>query len=67
MQRQATLLLWRVGRDEPRDVEADCRDRLHDLAPPIRRSLQQLPIDGTHVPVKEPSTASLADITPVVV
>ena len=43
------------------DVETDCRDRLHDLAPPNRGGFNCTHIDGTHVPVEEPSTASGAD------
>jgi hypothetical protein len=41
------------------DVETDCRNRLHDLAPPNRGSFNSTHIHGTHVPVEEPSTASL--------
>ena len=44
------------------DVETDCRDRLHDLAPPNRGGLNSTHIHGTHVPVEEPSTASKADV-----
>jgi hypothetical protein len=43
------------------DVETDCRDRLHDWLP-NRGGPQQHPHSGTHVPVEEPSTASIADI-----
>jgi hypothetical protein len=43
------------------DVETDCRDRLHDLAPPNRGTSAGTHIHGTHVPVEEPSTASKAD------
>jgi hypothetical protein len=35
---------------------------LHDLAPPNRGSLNSTHIHGTHVPVEEPSTASIADL-----
>jgi hypothetical protein len=44
------------------DVETDCRDRLHDLAPPNRGASAGTHIHGTHVPVEEPSTASQTDI-----
>src|SRR5262249_47353511 len=44
------------------DVEADCRNSLHVLAPPNRGSPNSAHIDGTSVPVEEPSTASKADI-----
>src|ERR1700683_48650 len=43
------------------DVETDCRDRLHDLAPPIRGASAGTHFHGTHVPVEEPSTASRSD------
>jgi hypothetical protein len=46
-----------------RNVETDCRDGFHDLAPPNRGSLNSTHIDGTHVPVEEPSTGSGGDIT----
>jgi hypothetical protein len=45
-----------------RDIETDCRDGFHDLAPPNRRGLNSTHIRGTHVPVEEPSTASISDI-----
>ena len=45
-----------------RDIETDCRDGFHDLAPPNRRGLNSTHIRGTHVPVEEPSTASIGDI-----
>jgi hypothetical protein len=32
---------------------------LHDLAPPNRRGFNSTHIHGTHVPVEEPSTASI--------
>jgi hypothetical protein len=35
---------------------------LHDLAPPNRGGFNSTHIHGTHVPVEEPSTASLRDI-----
>jgi hypothetical protein len=35
---------------------------LHDLAPPNRGGLNSTHIHGTHVPVEEPSTASIADV-----
>jgi hypothetical protein len=35
-----------------RDIETDCRDRLHDLAPPNRGALNSTHIHGTHVPVR---------------
>ena len=44
------------------DVETDCRDRLHDLAPPNRGTSAGTHIHGTHLPVEEPSTASTRDI-----
>src|SRR4051794_37936481 len=44
-----------------RDIETDCRNRLHDLAPPNRGGLNSTHIHGTLVPVEEPSTASKAD------
>jgi hypothetical protein len=44
-----------------RDVQTDRRDRLHDLAPPNLGGLNSTHIHGTHVPVEEPSTASLPD------
>ena len=44
-----------------RDVETNCRDRLHGLAPPNCGSLNSTHIHGTHVPVEEPSTASTPD------
>jgi hypothetical protein len=34
---------------------------LHDLAPPNLGGLNSTHIHGTHVPVEEPSTASLPD------
>src|SRR5215831_17036912 len=43
------------------DIEADCRNRLHRLAPPNRRDLNSTHIHGAHAPVEEPSTASTAD------
>ena len=49
-------------KDRLRDIETDCRDRLHDLAPPIRGGFNSTHIYGTPVPVEEPSTASEADI-----
>jgi hypothetical protein len=45
-----------------RDIEADCRNRLHNLAPPNRGRLNSTPIHGAHAPVEEPSTASKPDI-----
>ena len=45
-----------------RYIQTDCRDGFHDLAPPNRGSLDSTHIQGTRVPVEEPSTASLADI-----
>ena len=36
------------------DVETNCRNRLHDLAPPNRGRLNSTHIRGTHVPVEEP-------------
>jgi hypothetical protein len=39
-------------------AETDCRDRLHDLAPPNRGGFNSTHIHGTHVPVEAPSTAS---------
>ena len=48
-----------------RDIETDCRDGFHDLAPPNRRGPNSTHIRGTHVPVEEPSTASKGDITTI--
>src|SRR5262249_33902810 len=45
-----------------RDIETDCRDRLHDLAPPNRGRLKSTHIHGAHAPVEEPSTASTTDL-----
>src|SRR6202051_4441737 len=45
-----------------RDIETDCRYGLHDLAPPNRGGLNSTHIQGTHVPVEEPSTASEAGV-----
>src|SRR5271156_2266078 len=45
-----------------RYIETDCRNRLHDLAPPNRGRLNSTHIHGTHVPVEEPSTASTGDL-----
>jgi hypothetical protein len=44
-----------------RDIQTDCRDRLHDLAPTNRGAFNSTHIYGTHVPVEEPSTASITD------
>jgi hypothetical protein len=46
-----------------RDIRTDCRNLLHDLAPPNRGGLNSTHIYGTHVPVEEPSTVSIADIS----
>src|SRR4029077_2532695 len=43
------------------DIETDSRNRLHDLAPPNHRRSNSTRIHGTHVPVEEPSTASIPD------
>jgi hypothetical protein len=48
-------------KDRLRDVETNCRDRLHNLAPPNRGGPNSTHIYGTRVPVEEPSTASFAD------
>ena len=40
-----------------------CRDRLHEVAPLNRGSLNSAHIRGTHVPVEEPSTASKTEVT----
>ena len=45
-----------------RDIETDCRNRLHDLAPPNHRRPNSTHIDGTLVPVEEPSTASIPEM-----
>jgi hypothetical protein len=45
-------------KDRFRDVETDCRNRLHDLAPPNRGRLSSTHIPGADAPVEEPSTAS---------
>src|SRR5215475_1736982 len=42
------------------DIEADCRNRLHRLAPLNRGGLNSTHIHGAHAPVEEPSTASIA-------
>src|SRR5262245_61174294 len=47
-----------------RDIKTDCRNRLHGLAPPNRGGLNSAHINGTVVPVEEPSTASEADVHP---
>ena len=47
-------------KDRLRDIEADCRNRLHNLAPPNRGGLNSTHIHGAHAPVEEPSTASTA-------
>src|SRR5215470_2578472 len=44
------------------DIEADCRNRLHRLAPPNRGDLNSTYVHGAHAPVEEPSTASQAVI-----
>jgi SAM-dependent methyltransferase len=44
------------------DIEADCRNRLHRLAPLKRGGLNSTHIHGAHAPVEEPSTASTADM-----
>src|SRR5262245_14114776 len=49
-------------KDRFRDVETDCRNRLHDLAPPNRGGLNSTHIHRAHAPVEEPSTASKADV-----
>src|SRR5262245_30758760 len=49
-------------KDRFRDVETDCRNRLHDLAPPNRGGLNSTHIHGAHAPVEEPSTASDSDV-----
>ena len=46
------------------DIEADCRNRLHRLAPPNRGDLNSTHVHGAHAPVEEPSTASIADMAP---
>jgi len=46
-----------------RDIQTDCRNLLHDLAPPNRGGLNSTHIYGTHVPVEEPSTASIAEVS----
>jgi hypothetical protein len=51
--------------DRLSEVETDRRNRLHDLAPPNRGSSAGTHIHGTHVPVEEPSTASIADMETV--
>ena len=48
-------------KDRLRDIETDCRNRLHNLAPSNRGGLNSTHIHGAHAPVEEPSTASLAD------
>src|SRR5206468_12378283 len=44
-----------------RDIETDCCDHLHDWLLRIVGALTSTHIHGTHVPVAEPSTASIAD------
>src|SRR4030095_14820987 len=44
------------------DIEADCRNRWHSLAPPNPGGFNSTHIHGAHAPVEEPSTASTADI-----
>jgi hypothetical protein len=41
-------LKYRLG-----NVETDCRDRLHDLAPPNRGGFNSTHIHDTHVPAEE--------------
>jgi hypothetical protein len=43
------------------NVEPDCRNRLHHLAPPNRGGLNSTHFHGAHAPVEEPSTASIPD------
>jgi hypothetical protein len=43
------------------DIETDRRNRLHELAPPNRGCSNSARLDGTLVPVEEPSTASKPD------
>jgi hypothetical protein len=44
-----------------RDIETDCRNRLHCWLLRIVAAFNSPRIHGTHVPVEEPSTASLPD------
>jgi hypothetical protein len=46
-----------------RNVETDCRNRLHVWLLRIVGALSKLHVDGTLVPVEEPSTASETDIS----
>jgi hypothetical protein len=47
-------------KDRLRDIEIDCRNRLHAWL--LVGAFSRLRFDGTRVPVEEPSTASKADI-----
>src|SRR6266496_3203162 len=44
------------------DIETNCRDRLHGLAPPNQVTPLATTVRGTYVPVEGPSTASDSDI-----
>src|SRR5207302_1909442 len=44
-----------------RDIETDCRDHLHDPAPPNRGPLNSTHIHGANAPVEDPSAASRAE------
>jgi len=48
-------------KDRLRDIETDCRHRLHARLPRGRARPIGDHFDGTYVPVEEPSTASQAD------
>jgi len=48
------------------DIETNCRDRLHGLAPPNQVTPLAITVRGTYVPVEEPSTASNPDIPLVI-
>src|SRR5262249_16740913 len=45
-----------------RNIETDCLNCLHDWLLSIVGGLNSTHFHGTHVPVEEPSTASIADI-----
>ena len=46
------------------NVETDCRDRLHDLAPSNRGGLSYTHIYGTHVPVEEVAVGTEITLRP---
>jgi hypothetical protein len=48
-----------------RDIQTDRCNRIHDTAPLNLGNLNSTHVRGAHVPVKEPSTASLAKVTTI--